>query len=209
MLFFYDVEFTLEPVEEALYFHTYHNREAPCGLGKPYTVLPRISGHGRYLGTSFGVVTDKKKYGDTWFGEGEIKFFLDGDTEFPTLCGTGTEDYIGDGWGQKVFANRTQGSIIADDAAGEYSFYRWHTFDPIYFQNDIEVKIDVIGNGSRKEVSEMQKSGVPLLVTAAAGQNVYDPSKPYIIGDGYEGDSILFFRQDDYSSVAYYYLDRP
>ena len=209
VLFFYDVEFTLEPVENALYFHAFWNREAPNKLGCPYTILPKIIGHGRYLGTSFGVVTDKEKYGNTWFGEGEIKFYLDGDRDLPTLCGTGTEDYIGDGWGQGAFAHRTQGCPIADEKLGEYSFYRWHTLDPIYFHKDIKVEIQVMGNGSRKDVSEMQKRGVPLLVTVAAGTPVYDPDKPYIIGDGFEGDSMLFYRQDDYSSVAYYYLDRP
>lgn len=209
VLFFYDVEFTLEPVENALYFHAFWNREAPNALGKPYTILPRVYGYGRYLGTSFGVITDKEKYGCTWFGEGEVKFYLDGDGEYPTLCGTGTEDYIGDGWGQKTFCNRTQGCIIADEEAGKYSFYRWHTVDPIYFQKDLKVEIQVMGNGTRAEVSEIQKKGVPLLVAHIAGENVYDPEKPYVIGDGCESDSVLFFRQDDWSSVAYYYLDRP
>jgi len=209
VLFFYDVEFTLEPVKDALYFHAFWKREAPNALGKPYTVLPRVQGHGRYLGTSFGVITDKEKYGGTWFGEGEIKFYLDENGDYPTLCGTGTEDYIGDGWGQKTFAHRTQGCLIADEDSGRYSFYRWHTIDPIYFQKEIEVKIDVIGNGCRREASDMQKDGVPLLVTAVAGEPVFDPEKPYIIEDGYEGDSVLFCRQDDYSSVAYFYLDRP
>ncbi len=190
-------------------FNAVWNREAPNELGKPYVVLPKTEGSGRYLGTSFGVVTNNEKYGDTWFGEGEIKFYLDGDNKYPTLCGTGTEDYIGDGWGQGSFSHRTQGCPVADKERGEYSFYRWHTVDPIYFHHDICVTIDVMGNGCRKEVGEMQRRGIPLIVTQAAGQNVYDPEKPYIIGDGYDGDSILFFRQDDYSSVAYFYLDRP
>jgi len=209
ILFFYDIEFTLEPVQNALYFHAFWNREAPNNLCTPYTVLPKTEGHGRYLGTSFGVRTDVEKYGHTWFGEGEIKFYLDGDKDYPTLCGTGTEDYIGDGWGQKTFSHRTQGCIIADDEAGKYSFYRWHTVDPIYFQSDIVVNIQVMGNGSRKDVMKMQKEGVPLRVTVAAGEHVYDPEKPYIIDEGYYGDSVLFYRQDDYSSVAYFYLDRP
>ena len=209
VLFFYDVEYTLEHLEKgsALYFHAISRRESPNILGVPYTVLPKTYGRGRYLGASFGVLTDIDKYKDTWFGEGEVKIFLDGDDGSPTLCGTGTEDYIGDGWGQGVFANRTEGCLVA--AAGEYSFYRWHTFDPICFQSDIKVVIDVIGNGSREIVSGFQKKGTPLLVTTVAGERVYEPGVPYMIGDGDPDDSVLFFRQDDYRSVAYFYLDRP
>lgn len=209
VLFFYDVEYTLEHIEEgsALYFHAIRRRESPNSLGVPYTVLPRVNGKGRYLGTSFGVITDTERYKDTWFGEGEFKIFLDGDRELPTLCGTGTEDYIGDGWGQGVFANRTEGCLVA--SGGEYSFYRWHTLDPICFNSDIEVKIDVIGNGTREVVSGLQKGGIPLIVTFVAGVGVYNPGEPYLIDDGDPLDSVLFFRQDDYRSVAYFYLDRP
>lgn len=207
VLFFYDVEFTLEPVEDALYFHASYNREAPVALAEPYTILEKVSGHGRYLGTSIGVEVDAAKYGKTWFGEGEIKFYIDGDTEYPTLCGTGTEDYIGDGWGQNTFAHRTQGCTVADGA--KYAFYRWHTVDPIYFQRDLKVEIQVMGNGTRREAKKMQQDGVPLAVTVAAGEPVYDPSCSYVIGDGDDDDSILFFRQDTYCSVAYYYLDKP
>ncbi|MBQ7669563.1 MAG: DUF2961 domain-containing protein [Clostridia bacterium] len=209
ILFFYDVEYTLEHLEKgsALYFHAIRRRESPNALGVPYTILPKLHGRGRYLGTSFGVITDTENYKNTWFGEGEVKFFLDGDNEFPTLCGTGTEDYIGDGWGQGVFVTWTEGCLIASN--GEYSFYRWHTVDPICFQSDIEVTIDVMGNGTRETVSGFQKHGIPLLVTAVAGVCVYDPASPHIVGDGDPQDSVLFFRQDDYRSVAYFYLDRP
>lgn len=209
VLFFYDVEYTLEPIERgsALYFHALRRREFQNVLGRPFTVLPRISGRGRYLGTSFGVITDTDRYKNTWFGEGAIKFYLDGDREFPTLCGTGTEDYIGDGWGQGEFANRSEGCLVASD--GKYSFYRWHVEDPICFLTDIEVTIDVIGNGNREVVSGLQKEGIPLLVASVAGVGVYVPGETYLIGDGDPRDSVLFFRQDDYRSVAYFYLDRP
>ena len=54
-----------------------------------------MKGRGRYLGANIGVIADRERYGQTWWGEGEVKVYLDGDTELPTLCGTGTEDYIG------------------------------------------------------------------------------------------------------------------
>ncbi len=208
VLLFYDVEYTLEELRPgALYFHAERRRESPVALGEPYTVLSRTRGRGRYLGTSFGVITDRESYGDTWFGEGEIKFYLDGNFDTPTLVGTGTEDYIGDGWGQGTFCNATQGCTVASD--GEYAFYRWHTVDPICFHDGIKVTLQAMGNGTRREVRDMQKRGVPLTVTSVAGVGVYKPGERVAVGDGDPDDSVLFFRCDDYSSVAYFYYEKP
>ena len=208
VLIFYDVEFTLEPLEagSALYFHAKRNKGVP-ELCFPHVVLPRVEGRGRYLGTSLGVEVDRKAYGDSWFGEGEVKFYIDGDRELPTLVGTGTEDYIGDGWGQGEFCNRTQGCTFADGA--EYAFYRWHTFDPICFEKEIRVTIDLIGNGTREAVRRMQSDGAELSVTAIAGVGVYERGKSAAVPEGCPTDSVLFFRRDLYSSVAYYYLETP
>ena len=54
----------------------------------------RRHGRGHYVGTylAWGVNSPG------WWGEGEVKFYLDGDAEFPTICGTGTEDYFGGAW---------------------------------------------------------------------------------------------------------------
>lgn len=71
-------------------------------------------------------LTEDKSYGDTWFGEGEVKLYLDGDTEFSTLAGTGTEDYIGTAWAQGVYAHTYQGCLIADKKKRQYAFYRYH-----------------------------------------------------------------------------------
>ena len=208
VLIFYDVEYTLEELDpgSAFYFHAARNKGVP-ELCSPHVVLPRVIGRGRYLGTSFGVVTDRTAYGDSWFGEGEIKFYLDGDRELPTLVGTGTEDYIGDGWGQGEFCNRTQGCTLSDGA--EYAFYRWHTFDPICFESEIKVTIDLIGSAAREAVQKMQSQGSELCVTAIAGVGVYEKGKSVTVADGCPTDSVLFFRRDLYSSVAYYYLDKP
>jgi len=209
---FYDVDYTLEPLKagEFLYFHAYWNRENPTTLCKDYTVLPTVTGHGRYLGTSIGVQADVHSYGICWFGEGEMKFYLDGDTEYPTLCGTGTEDYIGDAWGQAPFINMTQGCHEGNPETGRYSFYRWHTVDPIYFQSSVRATIQCIGNfGMTEYVKAIQQSGAPMIVTTVGGKGVYDPDNPMIITDEPDNLGFNFYRQDDYCSTAYFYLDAP
>lgn len=74
-----------------------------------------------------------KAYQTTWWGEGEIKFYIDGDKEFPTLSGTGIEDYIGTAWGQGEYFHRYQGCPIANADSCWWSMYRFHVQDPIYF----------------------------------------------------------------------------
>jgi len=99
-MFFYEVDWTLgdEHGPDALWLHAHWRRENPTTLRRDYEFLPQIQGRGRLLGVNFGVIGDLCKYHRTWWGEGEVKIFLDGDTQHPTLCGTGTEDYIGTGW---------------------------------------------------------------------------------------------------------------
>ena len=90
MLLFYDVDFlrmnSLRP--DAMYFHAFWSRNAKTDLGKDFEILPEVKGRGRYLGSNLGMISDPK-YGDTWWGEGEAKIYLDGDTALPTLNGTG------------------------------------------------------------------------------------------------------------------------
>ena len=81
------------------YFHAVWREDKSTKLGVDYTVLPQLSGRGRFLGVSLGIFANKA-YETTWWGEGEIKFYIDGDKEFPTLSGTGVEDYIGTAWGR-------------------------------------------------------------------------------------------------------------
>ena len=139
-----------------------------------------------------------------------MKFYIDGDDEWPTMVGTGTEDYIGDAWGQNVFANRTQGCLISDTKKGRFSFYRWHTVDPIYFQREIRATIHDIGNDMRDIVWEIQKSGAPMVMTTDDGRPCFDPDDPFIITEDTPADhSFNFYRQDDYCSVAYFYLESP
>lgn len=100
-LVWYDINTTevKEHENNVMYFHAAWRRETPTELGKDFEILPRVQGRGRYLGANIGVIGGEA-YRGTWFGEGEVKVYLDGDTMLPTLSGTGTEDYIGSGWGQ-------------------------------------------------------------------------------------------------------------
>ena len=92
ILFFYEIDYSLQKIKsDALYFHTVWRRENPTVLAQDFQILPRVTGSGRFLGCNVGVIADEA-YGDTWWGEGEVKVYLDGDTDHPTMAGTGTED---------------------------------------------------------------------------------------------------------------------
>ena len=196
---FYDVSYTLGDriPQNALYFHAHYRRERPTTMQRDYEILPRITGRGRYLGVNIGVITDTATYFNTWWGEGEIKVYLDGDRELPTLAGTGTEDYVGTAWGQGAYSQLYQGSPIADDRAGVWAFYRYHVPDPIWFQRDIRVTMQQIGYLAPHSREGIVRAGRPLY-RAGPGRvekNVQEDGK--------------FERTDDWSSCVYFYLDRP
>jgi hypothetical protein len=195
---FYDVDYTLGDKHAAnmLYFHAHYRRENPTKIQQDYEILPKITGRGRYLGTNIGVIVDSKTYFNTWWGEGEIKMYLDGDAQFPTIAGTGAEDYIGTAWGQGKFAHLYQGSPIADEKNLRWSFYRYHVVDPIYFYRDARVTMQQIGYlapHSREDIIKNNRT----LYRAGPGLIPMDTSK-----DG------KFERSDDWSSCVYFYLDK-
>ncbi len=196
---YYDVDYTLgDPhPENVLYFHAHFRRENPTQLQRDYEFLPLVRGRGRFLGVFFGVIADQKKYSFTWWGEGEAKFFLDGDREHPTLAGTGTEDYIGTAWGQGRFDHLYQGCHVCDSEKMQFSFYRFHIPDPVYFYQEIRAAIQQIGYLNPRWMGLVHQLGTKLYKTGP-GLAERGPLE--------EG---LFERQDDWSSVAYFYLDRP
>ncbi len=202
---YYDIDYTIgdDHGPEAGYFHAIYNRQSKTSLRQDYEIVPSITGRGRYLGTHIGVVADQLKYGRSWWGEGEFKIYLDGDETYPTLCGTGTEDYIGTGWELGEFSHLYQGCTLADHAGMRYCFYRYHVPDPVYFQYGVRVTAQQIGCWAPETLLEMKSLGHPVL---AASEQIgfIDFSKT---------DSLppygLFEREDDWSSCAYLYLDRP
>ena len=188
--FFYQVDYCLMeklPLN-AGYFHAQWRRQRITEKAKDYVILDQVKGKGQYVGT-YLALTALERY---WYGEGEIKFYLDGDEEYPTICGTGTEDYFGGAWS---FAAQIQGKTVEqtyctpflgypyyschdtqihndyhnDDILPQRSFYRWHIMDPILFDEDIRVTIQQIG----------------------------------VCHGG------LFERQDDVATVAYWYQTEP
>lgn len=218
-LIFYDVNYRAlrRQPRDALYFHAWWSRERATVLGRDFRILPRIRGRGRFLGASVTILTNPV-YEKTWWGEGEVKIALDGDSSTrPTLVGTGTEDYIGTAWGQGAYVNRYQGAPIATwEDEGRWTFYRWHVPDPIYFSRDIEVSLQMIGGARKAIVLGLQKKGAPLIpVTIDPGSRnnfqqllVKDPPVPLSdpsLPDGHTN----YYRSDDVAAVAYFYLDRP
>jgi hypothetical protein len=196
---FYDVNYTVGDRHPAnmLYLHAHYRRENPTVMQKDYEILPQITGKGRYLGTNVGVIVNRREYFNTWWGEGEIKMYLDGDRANPTIVGTGTEDYIGTAWGQGKFAHLYQGSPVADENAFRWCFYRYHVLDPVYFYKDLRVTMQQIGylaGHTREPVEYNQRR----LIEAGPGQKPKDLTK-----DG------KFERTDDWSSCVYFYLDKP
>jgi len=202
---FYDINYTMgdEHGADTLYFHAYFNRENLTRLQHDYAFLPRVSGRGRFLGLNAGVIVNQDHYFYSWWGEGECKMYIDGDEQFPSLCGTGTEDYIGTGWGQGQYAQWSQGCPIADTKRMHYCFYRYHIADPVYFQRDIRVTMQQIGGWSPEIKPILHSNGHPVY-KAGPGLQAIDFSE----NGGAPGWG-LFERQDDWSSCAYFYLDRP
>lgn len=196
---FYDVDYTIgdELPANMLYFHAFYRRENPTTLRKDYEILPAVEGRGRYLGANIGVIVNTGEYFNTWWGEGEVKMYLDGDTKNPTINGTGTEDYIGTAWGQGKFANFYQGSPVADEKAMRWCFYRYHVLDPIYFYKNARVTMQQIGYLAPHSRGDIVKNN-RTLYRAGPGSVKMDTSK--------EGK---FERSDDWSSCVYFYLDRP
>ena len=139
--------------KDSLYFHAQFRRVNPLPYKEPYVILDNITGRGHYVGTymNWGV----KNNG--WWGEGEIKFYIDGDGEFPSICGTGTEDYFCGAYNfdvegeYKEFCTPYAGMHKISRTDGIYksqryfNLYRWHITDPIYFEKDIKVTIQALG----------------------------------------------------------------
>lgn len=155
--FFYQITYALTDVpEDAGYLHVQWRRSNPLPYGSVHTLLDGAQGHGHYVGTY--IAWQSNNCG--WWGEGEVKFYIDGDGEFPTICGTGTEDYFGGAWnfehppgeyGRFSTAFLGLPQVIGAGEGGMYrsqqrfSMYRWHIMDPIRFEQDLRVTIQALG----------------------------------------------------------------
>ena len=153
---FYTVNYTLTDVpEEAAYFHAQYRESKPVEYRQPYTILNRIEGRGHYVGTALFAVLNGN---NTCWVEGEPKFYIDGDTEYPTVCYTGIEDYFCGSFAFVVhgrcqtFSGPFAGMYAVSHANGMFgsvhdSFmcYRRHIADPIRFEKDLRVTVQDLG----------------------------------------------------------------
>lgn len=152
---YYQVDYTLEDVpENAGYLHAEWRRSAPVGEREVHTILSDVRGRGQYVGTYLAVGVNYPG----WWGEGEIKFYLDDDEDFPTICGTGTEDYFGGAWnfdvpgeGYTTYSSPFLGlhQVIRPDglyrSQQRFGMYRWHGPDPIHFAQSLRVTLQDLG----------------------------------------------------------------
>jgi len=134
-----------EVPDNAGYFHAQWRRAVTDREDPDYTIVDGIKGKGHYAGTFLAWT----QLSDGWFGEGEIKFYMDGDAEFPTICGTGTEDYFCGSYGfPEPFTTAYVGTTLkhsGEDGPPKWSLYRWHIMDPIRFESDLKVTIQALG----------------------------------------------------------------
>ncbi|HYB91302.1 MAG TPA: glycoside hydrolase family 172 protein [Candidatus Binataceae bacterium] len=186
VVLFYQINYTLTDVpDDVAFFHAQFRRVNPLPYKEVYTILDGVRGQGQYAGTylAWGV------HNTGWWGEGEIKFYIDGDGEFPTICGTGTEDYFCGSYnfdvgreqgGYREFTTPYTGlaQVIRPDGLYQsqmrFGMYRWHIPDPVRFKSDLRVTIQALGwRGDPRRGAEF----LPL--------------------------------QDDIASVAYWYQTQP
>lgn len=155
VIVYYQIDYTLTDVpDDAAYFHAQWRRSNPLPYKQVHTLLDGVRGHGHYVGTYLAWQSNNSG----WFGEGEIKFYLDGDDDFPTICGTGTEDYFGGAWNWEhpkgeygTYSTPFLGmhQVIKPDglyrSQQRFGMYRWHIMDPIRFERDLRVTIQALG----------------------------------------------------------------
>ena len=166
--FFYTVNYALlDSLPENIgYFHAQWRRTKYARIREDHVILDGVEGEGYYVGT-YLAWSALERY---WYGEGEIKMFIDDDEKYPTICGTGVEDYVGGAWGfyekdeygnvarkETTYSTAYMGypynchhsgtvSIYGYDAIPMHGLYRWHIVDPIYFKNRIKVTVQQIGH---------------------------------------------------------------
>lgn len=153
--FYYQIDYALTKVAaDRAYFHAQWRRSNPLPYKEVHTLLDGVRGRGHYVGTyiAWGA------HSSGWWGEGEVKFYMDGDSDWPTICGTGTEDYFGGAWcfqqsegeyGSYSTPYLGLPQVIRPDGCyrsqQRFGMYRWHVMDPIRFRQDLRVTIQALG----------------------------------------------------------------
>ncbi|NOR75732.1 MAG: DUF2961 domain-containing protein [Draconibacterium sp.] len=140
--------------DSVLYFHARYNQQTPAKPGDH--IILNTKGKGNYAGTVYSVI--QKEHG--WFGEGDDRFYIDGETS-PSIQGTGTEDYFNDSWGFREFAGLFHGVTLSEGslAGDRVSVYRWHIPDPIRFKKSLTFSIEHRGSMYDDEMNKLSSSG--------------------------------------------------
>jgi len=182
---YFQIDYSLTDVpDDAAYFHAQFHRSNPLPYMQTHTILDGVEGKGHYVGTYMCWGVNNRG----WWGEGEIKFYMDGDGEYPTICGTGTEDYFCGSYNfensathqYEVFSTPYSGlcQVIKPDGLYQsqtrFGLYRWHITDPIRFENDLRVDIQALGWRSNGRYLPLQDD---ISSTAFWYQTL--PSKPF------------------------------
>jgi hypothetical protein len=181
------------------------HRDNPTTLGRDLVILDGLRGPGRYLGMTGGVRPSDR----WWWGEGEVKVYFDGETQ-PTICGTGTEDYLGSAWGMGEFVAPESGAPLVVGPSGTeaggwslVSYYRWHLSDPIVFRESAKVTLQQIGSATFREGDDNALARFKAEVTPA--------------GDGWIEGALggdvkaftLYERSDDWCATGFAYCATP
>ena len=207
---YYQIDLTLgdEPQDAGL-LHAHFNRQNPTTMKDDFVITDGLKGPGRYLGVVCGMrvlneINAQHRF--SWYGEGEVKMFIDGDQALPTICGTGLEDYAGTAWGMGAHQAPWSGvphEIKAPDSPNSgpnpdfASFYRWHVPDPVPFREDIKVTLQQIGAVFIPPGGDDMKAEVEANhEVAGAGWTPMPGNSQFAIVE----------RQDDVSAVAFLYL---
>lgn len=124
------------PFDELGYFHCKWHRDVfplPKDRWPDWTML-RTEGRGRFCGVMLHVWNPR----GGWWGEGDEKFFVDGE-KFPSTIGTGSEDYFGYAWCHPhLFQKPFHCQTMTQNNRGHQSVLRWHIADNVPFQKSFE-----------------------------------------------------------------------
>lgn len=150
--FFYQITYARTKIPAAAaYWHAQWRRSQTTREHPEHTLLEGVRGQGHYVGTFLAWT----QLSNGWWGEGEMKFYLDGDGKHPTICGTGTEDYFGGAWcfygpdgREQTYSTPFLGLPLSrrvDNEVPRHGLYRWHVLDPVRFQKNLRVTIQALG----------------------------------------------------------------
>lgn len=154
---YYTLNLTQQEIpEDAAYFHASFRRTNPLKYGEDFVIVDGIRGRGSFAGCYLAW----QQNNEGWWGEGEVKIYLDGDTDFPSICGTGTEDYFCGAWS---FGERTFGSPYSGQVCGgpyhvgdRHGLYRFHLADPVWFHSELKVTMQALGWRSERRFLPLQ-----------------------------------------------------